>query len=172
MSEIEYLAIPYSDPDPEVMDYRAEISDIICADLMNQGRVIFAPISSCHHIAKKHTMPRDWEFWKNIDEQFVRASKTLLVVALEGGTITNNLSNPDSEDRKPVKTQYIMGASLKEIEQVTENGTKYGLFQFQSMRELPYEEVRDMGLECFTNAEVRITQRLTRIFFMGDVRYK
>jgi len=84
MSEIEYLAIPYSDPDPEVMDYRAEISDIVCADLMNQGRVIFAPISSCHHIAKKYTLPRDWEFWKNIDEQFVRASKTLLVVALDG----------------------------------------------------------------------------------------
>jgi len=84
MSEIEYLAIPYSDPDPEVMDYRAEISDIVCADLMNQGRVIFAPISSCHHIAKKYTLPRDWEFWKNIDEQFVKASKTLLVVALDG----------------------------------------------------------------------------------------
>ena len=84
MSEIEYLAIPYSDPDPKVMDYRAEISDIVCADLMNQGRVIFAPISSCHHIAKKYTLPRDWEFWKNIDEQFVRSSKKLLVVALEG----------------------------------------------------------------------------------------
>lgn len=84
MSEIEYLAIPYSDPDEKVMDYRAEISDIVCADLMNQGRVIFAPISSCHHIAKKYTLPRDWAFWKNIDEQFVRASKTLLVVALEG----------------------------------------------------------------------------------------
>ncbi len=84
MSKIEYLAIPYSDPDPKVMDYRAELSDIVCADLMNKGRVIFAPISSCHHIAKKYELPRGWEFWKNIDEQFVRASKTFLIVALDG----------------------------------------------------------------------------------------
>ena len=84
MSEIEYLAIPYTDPDEDVMGYRAELSDIVCADLMNQGRVIFAPISSCHHIAKKYTLPRDWEFWKKIDEEFIRASKTLLVIQLPG----------------------------------------------------------------------------------------
>ena len=40
MSEIEYLAIPYTDPSSDIRDYRAEISDIVCADLMNQGRVI------------------------------------------------------------------------------------------------------------------------------------
>jgi hypothetical protein len=84
MSEIEYLAIPYTDPDSDVMDYRAEISDIVCADLMNKGRVIFAPISSCHHIAKKYSLPRDWEFWKKIDEEFIRACKKLLIVALPG----------------------------------------------------------------------------------------
>jgi hypothetical protein len=84
MSEIEYLAIPYTDPDPDVMDYRAEISDIVCADLMNKGRIIFAPISSCHHIAKKYSLPRDWEFWKKIDEEFIRACKKLLIVALPG----------------------------------------------------------------------------------------
>jgi hypothetical protein len=84
MSEIEYLAIPYTDPDEKIRDYRAEISDIVCADLMNQGRVIFAPISSCHHIAKKYDLPKDWDFWKNIDEQFIRASKKLLVITLPG----------------------------------------------------------------------------------------
>ena len=84
MSEIEYLAIPYTDSDETVMDYRADLSDLICADLMNKGRVIFAPISSCHHIAKKYSLPRDWKFWKEMDEQFVIASKKVLIVALEG----------------------------------------------------------------------------------------
>ena len=84
MSEIEYLAIPYSDPDPEVMDYRAEVSDKVCADLMNKGRIIFAPISSCHHVAKKYEMPRDWDFWKRVDTEFIRASKRFLIVTLPG----------------------------------------------------------------------------------------
>ena len=84
MSEIEYLAIPYTDPFESVMDYRAEVSDIVCADLMNQGRVIYAPISSCHHIAKKYTLPREWKFWKKIDEEFIGACKKVLVVTLPG----------------------------------------------------------------------------------------
>lgn len=84
MSEIEYLAIPYTDPDEEVMQSRADLSDIVCADLMKKGRIIFAPISSCHHIAKTYGLPRDWEFWKKMDEQFVRAAKKILVIALDG----------------------------------------------------------------------------------------
>lgn len=84
LSEIEYLAIPYSADDEEMMDFRAEISDIICADLMKQGRLIYAPISSCHHIAKKYGLPRNWEFWKKMDEEFVKVCKRLLVVTLDG----------------------------------------------------------------------------------------
>ena len=84
MSEIEYLAIPYTDPDESVRDFRASLSDIVCADLMNKGRIIFAPISSCHHIAKVYGLPKDWEFWKKIDEEFIRASKKLLVITLDG----------------------------------------------------------------------------------------
>ena len=84
MSEIEYLAIPYTDPDETVMDYRAELSDIIWADMCNECRIVYAPISNGHHVAKKYGLPRDWEFWKKLDEQFVRASKKVLIVALEG----------------------------------------------------------------------------------------
>ncbi len=84
MGEIEYLAIPYSDNSESVMDFRAEISDAICADLMKQGRIVFAPISSCHHIAKKYGLPRDWKFWQRLDEEFVRICKKIIVVTLDG----------------------------------------------------------------------------------------
>jgi hypothetical protein len=83
-TEIEYLAIPYTDKDESIMDFRAEISDIICADLMKQGRLIYAPISSCHHIAKKYGLPRNWEFWSSMDEQFVSMCKKFLIVTLPG----------------------------------------------------------------------------------------
>lgn len=83
-SNIEYLATPYLNDDEEVMQFRAEVSDIIFADLSNQGRYIYAPISSCHHIAKKYDLPRDWQFWAGLDEEFVSISKTLLVITLPG----------------------------------------------------------------------------------------
>lgn len=83
-TEIEYLGIPYNHVDERVMIFRAEISDMICADLMKQGRLIYAPISSCHHIAEKHGLPRNWEFWQRMDEQFICICKKLLIVTLDG----------------------------------------------------------------------------------------
>jgi len=92
ISDIEYLAIPYLDEDPKVMDFRAEISDMVYADLAKQGRFIYAPISSCHHIAKKYGLPRDWEFWKHMDEELVRICKTLIIVKLDGWKISTGVT--------------------------------------------------------------------------------
>ena len=57
ITEIEYLATPYTHDDPLIEDYRAMVSDKIAADLTADGRVIFAPISAWHHIARKHKLP-------------------------------------------------------------------------------------------------------------------
>lgn len=81
---IEYLAIPYSSDDASVMDFRAEVSDIVCADLMNKGRLVYAPISSCHHIAKKHGLPRDWKFWRRLDREFIKMCGKIIVITLDG----------------------------------------------------------------------------------------
>jgi len=81
---IEYLAIPYSADDEYVMDFRAKISDMICADLMNKGRLIYAPISSCHHIAKKYGLPRDWKFWRRLDREFIKICGKIVIITLDG----------------------------------------------------------------------------------------
>ncbi len=83
-SNIEYLATPYLHKDEKVMEFRAAVSDIIFADLSNKGRYLYAPISSCHHIAQKYDLPRDWQFWAGLDEEFVSICKTLLVITLPG----------------------------------------------------------------------------------------
>jgi Domain of unknown function (DUF1937) len=107
-SEIEYLAIPYTDKDEKVMDYRAEISDMVCADLMNQGRYIYAPISSCHHIAKKYGLPRNWEFWQGMDEEFVKICKRFLIITLPGWENSTGLNGELEIVRKHNKEiEYI-----------------------------------------------------------------
>ena len=82
--EILYLAIPYIHEDQLVMDFRADVSDIIAADLAKQGNNVFAPISSWHHISKKYNLPGDWSYWKDFDEVFMQKSKKLSIVTLYG----------------------------------------------------------------------------------------
>jgi hypothetical protein len=67
-----------------IMEFRAMVSDVIAADLMNQGKMVFAPISMCHHISVKYGLPCDWEFWKDMDEEFIKISGKLLIITLKG----------------------------------------------------------------------------------------
>ena len=82
--EIEYLGLPYTDENPLLKDWRALVSDKIAADLTKQGRIIFAPISAWHHIAKKYKLPGTFEYWLKLDEEFIKISKKLLIITLPG----------------------------------------------------------------------------------------
>lgn len=81
---IEYLGHPYEHKSERVMAERAEIADFVFSELTKERRIIYAPISSCHHVAVKYGMPRDWEFWKRFDIDFVKACGRLLVLPLKG----------------------------------------------------------------------------------------
>lgn len=83
-SEIEYLGLPYTDNDPAVEDWRAEISNMIAVDLTKRGRIIFAPISAWHHLARKYKLPGTFEYWLKLDEEFIKASKKLIIITLPG----------------------------------------------------------------------------------------
>jgi hypothetical protein len=83
-SEIEYLGLPYSSADPFIEDWRAEISNMVAVDLTKQGRIIFAPISAWHHLARKYKLPGTFEYWLRLDEEFIKVSKKLLIITLPG----------------------------------------------------------------------------------------
>lgn len=83
-NRIEYLAIPYTHENVFVKHFRAEVSNFIAASLTKQGRIIFAPISAWHHMAMKYDLPGTFEYWAELDEQFIRISINLIVVMLDG----------------------------------------------------------------------------------------
>ena len=89
---IEYLALPYTHRSERVMAERASVSDFIFSELTKEGRIVYAPISSCHHIAVKHGLPRDWQFWKNMGTAFVGASVKMVVIPLPGWESSVGLS--------------------------------------------------------------------------------
>jgi hypothetical protein len=82
--DIIYLGLPYMHDDEVVMDFRADISDIVAADLANRGFNVFAPISAWHHISKKYGLPGEWEYWKDFDESFIKICSKVLIIILEG----------------------------------------------------------------------------------------
>lgn len=83
--KIEYLGLPYTDDDPLIEDWRADISDRIAADLfLREGRIIFAPISAWHHIARRYKLPGTFEYWFELDEEFIKISSKLLIIMLPG----------------------------------------------------------------------------------------
>lgn len=84
MSEIEYLALPYSNGHEDVMVFRAEVSDFVFSELSKEGRVIYAPISSGHHVARQFGLPTDYGFWQKMCEEFVSISKKVIVICLPG----------------------------------------------------------------------------------------
>lgn len=107
--QIEYLGLPYTDDNPLMEDWRADISDRVAADLfMREGRIIFAPISAWHHIARKHDLPGTFEYWLELDEEFIKISKKLLIIMLPGWKESNGVNGELRLARKyNVPIEYI-----------------------------------------------------------------
>ena len=79
-----YLALPYSDPDPRVRQYRFEVANRWAAKLMDEmGWVIFSPISHSHPIAEAGGLPRAFAFWEPFDRAYLSVSCMLVVIKLD-----------------------------------------------------------------------------------------
>lgn len=103
-----YLAIPYTSDDPEVMAYRAEVSDLVYAELTKAGYIVYPPITVNHLAGIKYGMPKDWQFWKEFDLAFVRVCKNLYVITLPGwGTSTGVTDEIKNANELGIPITYI-----------------------------------------------------------------
>jgi len=75
-----YLAIPYTGIEEESF----KTANLVAGRLMQQGHIVFSPISHTHPIAMECDMPKGWEFWKEFDEQFISFCDEIHVVKLNG----------------------------------------------------------------------------------------
>jgi hypothetical protein len=91
-NELIYLAIPYSHPSEEVRNYRVRLVSDIAGKLMNEGKVVFSPISHGHIIAEIHKLPTDWEFWEKSCKVFVSRSTKVVVVMVDGWETSKGVS--------------------------------------------------------------------------------
>jgi len=83
MMTFEYLACPYSHPDPDIREERFKAVNKVAAKLMKEGRIIYSPISHTHPIAQ-YDLPKDWEFWRTYEVIFIKLCSNLIVYMLPG----------------------------------------------------------------------------------------
>jgi len=79
-----YLASPYSDPNPAVMQQRFDAVCRYAGHLMLQGKVVYSPIAHCHPIAERVNLPRTWDFWEKFDRGMLKRADELVVLKLPG----------------------------------------------------------------------------------------
>lgn len=78
-----YLASPYTDDDPAVMQARFERVCQAAAVLMQRGMLVFSPIAHCHSI-NRYGLPPTWDYWKQLDIALLSRCDGLLVLMLDG----------------------------------------------------------------------------------------
>ena len=79
-----YLAGPYSHSDAYLRMQRNDALTLVAAELSRFGWAIFSPITHSVPLENTGLMGGAWDDWRAIDEKFVRSSKALWVLCLDG----------------------------------------------------------------------------------------
>lgn len=78
-----YLAAPYSDPDPAVIQQRMEIYSRVDAHLIRQGWYTMSPLSK-HWILQYEQLPGDWAFWQGYGTAMLAKCEAIAVICMPG----------------------------------------------------------------------------------------
>lgn len=100
MKNLTYLAIPYTF-NPE---YSFEIVNKVAAKLMNQGKIIFSPVSHSHPISNylDERLRTSQEFWMNQDLPILSKCDEMYIIVIgkEGRKLIDNSKGCVSELEK------------------------------------------------------------------------
>lgn len=75
-----YLAIPYTG----MQELSFKTANKVAAKLMKKGYLVYSPISHSHPIATQENLPKTWEYWEDVDTEFLKWCDYLYVVTLDG----------------------------------------------------------------------------------------
>jgi hypothetical protein len=79
-----YLAYPYTSDNPSVMLSRFEAANRLAGQLMDEGLVVFSPISHSHPIAQHLDNARDGAYWAKQDAPFLAGAAAVIVATVDG----------------------------------------------------------------------------------------
>ena len=84
MSNLIYIASPYSSPIHAVREDRAYQVAAFAAHCFNRGLIVYCPIASWHWVAQEHSLPTDAKAYERLNFQFSRAAQETYILKLDG----------------------------------------------------------------------------------------
>ncbi len=79
-----YLGTPYTHVDQSVMAARFLAVNRTAVKLINDGFLVFSPITHGHPLALDGDLPRDWEYWKQYSLRMLSMCDALVVLRVDG----------------------------------------------------------------------------------------
>jgi len=115
MTDIVYLACPYTNPSLEVRVQRFQASARAAAHLIQQGMFVYSPITMTHPIdlvmaAEGETMGSD--YWCDFDEAFMRVCSEMIILIIPGWQESRGIrreANFFNSTHKPVRYMVPTG---------------------------------------------------------------
>ncbi len=125
MSELIYLAGPYSHDDPAVREwrYRQHAEELMFR--MKRGENVFSPIVYSHFVCQEYRVGTCWETWRKLDLEILRRCTKMLVLALPGWRESRGLRAEMREAKRHGLPIEIVGCTWEEakvavVKQATE----------------------------------------------------
>ncbi len=79
-----YVALPYTDKDKSIVDFRVKKFCEIDSQLNMNGILTVSPILKHLLFDNNSELPTDWDFWKNLSYRLLSSCDILLVLKLSG----------------------------------------------------------------------------------------
>lgn len=111
-----YLASPYSDPDPAIVQRRYHLVLSATASLLRDCIWTYSPIVHCHELARLHSLPTDFAFWRDYNKAMLQKANAIALLDIPGW-----------ENSKGVKDELQIAELLAipfRVVKITENKVK------------------------------------------------
>jgi hypothetical protein len=79
-----YVASPYSDPSPSIMNHRYRLTMQACANLTAEGYFVISPILHWHETATQFGIPTDCEFWESYNRTLMEVCDGIIILMIDG----------------------------------------------------------------------------------------
>lgn len=86
-----YLATPHNHSDPSVRHQRFLAAQLAAATVFAYQIPCYSPIAHWHPISIAHDLPHGWNYWKQQDEQMIRACRELWVITMDGWSTSQGI---------------------------------------------------------------------------------
>lgn len=104
-----YLAIPYSHKSDEIRKHRERLVNKITIDKMNNGEIVYSPISYGISLSNEYDLPTDWSYWEKFCKSYISVCDELHVIMADGWENSKGVQNE-------IKFAKKLGKTIKYIE--------------------------------------------------------